>query len=188
MFGVQNHHCRVVYLRYSLMTLLNEDADDASSVGSDGSNVAPGLVSAHKRDNVSCLEEQECGSDCLPDCVCAAGSRVVVLNYIARYVCNSVLSHAAWAGKFLQLTRAMRCHDWGVESYQWISRRSRSVLQQTVKGRAQLNKLERAPILMDSKVGADRLNEIRLQELAARSGKPVIVFGAHHGKSAINQL
>ena len=98
MFGVQNHHCRVVYLRYSLMTLLNEDADDASSVGSDGSNVAPGLVFddeedffAHKGDDVSAVEEQDCGSVCLSDCVCAAGSGVVILNYIARYVFNSVV-------------------------------------------------------------------------------------------------
>ena len=137
------------------MTLLNEDADDASSVGSDGSNVAPGLVFAHKRDDVSGVEEQECGSVCLPDCVCAAGSGAVIRNYIARYVLKSFVSHAAWAAKFLQL-----------------------------------NKSEKVPILMDSKtdkvcgqVGADRFNEIRLQELAGRTGKPVISFGAHHGKS-----
>ena len=31
-------------------------------------------------------------------------------------------------------------------------------------------------------VGADRLNELRLQDLSARTGEPIVALGAHHGR------
>ena len=67
--------------------------------------------------------------------------------------------------------------------------RNRSVFQQTSEGRAQLKRLEKAPLLMDTRidkatgqVGADRLNELKLQELSASTNKPVVVLGALHGQ------
>ena len=64
-------------------------------------------------------------------------------------------------------------------------------MQQTPEGRAQLKKLDKAPLLRDTRVdtaagqvGADRLNELRLQQLSARTNKPIIALGAHHAQPA----
>ena len=60
-------------------------------------------------------------------------------------------------------------------------------MQHTPEGRAQLERLEKAPLLMDTRVdkvtgqvGADRLNELRLQELSACINKPVVALCARH--------
>ena len=63
------------------------------------------------------------------------------------------------------------------------------MLQQTPQGRGQLQRRQRAPVFMDTikdkstaPVGADCLNEFRLQDLSTRIGEPIVAFGAHHGK------
>ena len=65
-------------------------------------------------------------------------------------------------------------------------------MQQTSEGRAQLKSLEKVPLLMDTwidkatgQVGADRLNELKLQDLFARTNKPIVSLGALHGKPEI---
>jgi len=97
--------------------------------------------------------------------------------------------YAQEAVTFLHVTRAMADCTWTRDEHKWLCSRNRSVLQQTPEGRDQLKKLEKTPLLMDSKVdkvsgqvGADRLNELRLQELSARTNKPVIALGAYHGQ------
>ena len=99
--------------------------------------------------------------------------------------------YAEEAAKFLLCTRGMADCTWTRAQRDWLARRNRSVLQQTPEGRAQLQRLERAPLLMDTKkdkstgqVGADRLNELRLQDLSARTGEPIVALGAHHDKPA----
>ena len=78
---------------------------------------------------------------------------------------------------------------WTLVQRNLLECRNTSVLQQTSEGRAQLKRLEKAPLLMDTRidkatgqVGADRLNELKLQELSASTNKPVVALGALHGK------
>jgi len=137
------------------MMVFNEDADDASSAVSDGSNVAPGLVSedeedvfAHKVDDGSAVEEQDRG--------CAAGSVALLRHYVANYVRKSFFSHAAWAVKFLQFNRHQKV----------------PILMDSISDK------------VCGQVEADRRNEFRLQEFVGRTGKAVIFSGDHHGKSA----
>ena len=97
--------------------------------------------------------------------------------------------YAEEAVKFLECTRGMADCTWTPAQRHWLARRNRSVLQQTPEGRAQLERLEKAPLLMDTRVdkatgqvGADRLNEVKLQQLSARTSKPIVALGAHHDK------
>ena len=89
----------------------------------------------------------------------------------------------------MQCTRGMADCSWTLAQRNWLARRNRSVLQQTPEGRAELKRLEKTLILMDTRidkatgqVGADRLNELRLQELSARTNKPIVALAAHHRK------
>jgi hypothetical protein len=99
--------------------------------------------------------------------------------------------YAEDAAKFLQYTRCMADCTWSPAQWNWLAHRNRSVLQETLEGRARLKRLDKAPLLMDTRVdtaagqvGADRLNELRLQQLAARTNKPIIALGAHHAQPA----
>ena len=97
--------------------------------------------------------------------------------------------YAADAEKFLACTRGMVDCTWSRGQRDWLAGRNRSVLQQTADGRAQLQRVERAPLLLDTRVdkaggeaGADRLNQLKLEELSSRTGKPIIALGAHHSQ------
>ncbi len=91
--------------------------------------------------------------------------------------------------EFLRATRGMADCTWTREQHAWLSRRNRSVLQQTEEGRAQLRRFEDAPLLMDGRVdrvtgetGAIKVNERKLEELSARTGKPIVPLTAYHDR------
>ena len=70
----------------------------------------------------------------------------------------------------------------------WLSACNRSVRQQTPEGREELRKFDEAPLLMDGRedrvtgeVGAKRVNNLRLERLAAETGKPILSLRAAHG-------
>ena len=78
---------------------------------------------------------------------------------------------------------------WTLVQRNLLECRNTSVLQQTSEGRAQLKSFEQVPLLMDTRidkatgqVGADRLNELKLLELFARTNEPIVALGALHGK------
>ena len=78
---------------------------------------------------------------------------------------------------------------WEQKDHVWLSRRNRSVLQQTPEGRDALRNFEQAPLLMDGRkdrvtgeVGADQINRLRLERLSAETGKPIAVARAYHDK------
>ena len=78
---------------------------------------------------------------------------------------------------------------WSPEEWRWLSKRNRSILQQTPEGRAELQQLENAPLLMDGRKdritgeqGADRLNRAKLMQESARSQKPIAVLTALHDR------
>ena len=121
---------------------------------------------------------------------------VVILRKVHRYqdFDESVppekrVHYADEAAKFLSCTRGMADCTWTPAQRDWLAGRNRSALQQTADGRSQLQRLERFPLLMDTKVdkasgepGAHRLNQLKLEELSSRTGKPIVALGAHHGK------
>jgi hypothetical protein len=90
------------------------------------------------------------------------------------------------AARFLRCTRGMADCIWTLSWRNWLARRNRSLLQETPEGRAQLRRLDKALLLMDirvdkstGQVGADCLNELRLQELFACIDKPIVVLCPH---------
>ncbi len=93
--------------------------------------------------------------------------------------------YAEEAAKFLECTRGIGDCTWTRTQWNLLARRNRNVLPQTSEGRAQLKRLEKVPLLMDTwidnatgRVGADRFNELKLQELSARTNKPIVARGA----------
>ena len=93
------------------------------------------------------------------------------------------------AQRFLAVTRGMADCSWKLDDHEWLSRRNRSRLQQTPEGREELRRFDTAPLLMDGRVtratgeiGANRVNLHRLEELSARTGKPICVLKAYHDK------
>ncbi|MCP4861774.1 MAG: AAA family ATPase, partial [Planctomycetes bacterium] len=121
---------------------------------------------------------------------------VVILRKVHRYTdFDSSLSaeqqalYAEDAVKFLDATRGMADCTWTPSQRDWLARRNRSALQQTEEGRRQLARCDRGPLLMDTKVdrstgqvGANRVNQMKLEELSARTGKPIVSLGAYHDK------
>ena len=63
------------------------------------------------------------------------------------------------AQRFLDVTRGMADCKWTREDHAWLSRRNRSILQQTEEGREELRKFKNAPLLMD---GRKRVLLVRL--------------------------
>ena len=59
------------------------------------------------------------------------------------------------AAEFLGVTQAMADCTWTHEDRVWLARRNRTVLQMTPEGRAELQKFESAPLLMDGKEHTD---------------------------------
>ena len=93
------------------------------------------------------------------------------------------------AQRFLTVTRGMADCSWSLDDHAWLSRRNRARLQQTPEGREELRRFDTAPLLMDGRVtrvtgeiGANRVNLHRLEELSARTGKPICVLKAYHDK------
>jgi len=126
---------------------------------------------------------------------------VVLLRQVHRYVDeDDTLSperkeeYRKDAEEFLKVTRGMADCTWTVSQHAWLSRRNRSVLQQTAEGREELRKFQHAPILMDGRqdrangdIGAIRLNKLRLEQEAARTGKPIASLGALHDKPKVKE-
>ena len=54
--------------------------------------------------------------------------------------------------RFLEVTRGLADCTWELNDHAWLSRRNRSVLQQTPEGREELRKFDGAPLLMDGRV------------------------------------
>ena len=93
------------------------------------------------------------------------------------------------AARFLETTRGLADCSWKPADHAWLSQRNRSVLQQTAEGREQLREFENAPLLMDGRqdrvtgeVGAIRINQLKLEQLSARTGKPIAALCAYHDK------
>ena len=93
------------------------------------------------------------------------------------------------AEEFLRVTRGMADCTWTPAQHAWLTRRNRSVLQQSAEGREQLRKFEAAPLLMDGRkdrvtgeVGAIRINQMKLEQLSDRTGKPIVPLCAYHDK------
>jgi hypothetical protein len=93
--------------------------------------------------------------------------------------------------EFLRVTKAVATGTLTKLQHQWLKRRQRSVLQQTDAGRAELARFDResAPLLMDGKKdrvtgerGAITVNHVLLEELSARTGKPIATLCAYHDK------
>ena len=69
------------------------------------------------------------------------------------------------AMEFPKVTRGMADCTWTQRQHRWLSRRNRSVVQQTPEGREELRRFDDAPLLMDGrkdtlsgKHGANRMN------------------------------
>ena len=80
------------------------------------------------------------------------------------------------ARRFLDVTRGMAECTWKPEDHRWLSRRNKTLLQQTAKGRKQLERFRDAPLLMDGRVdkvtgevGANRMNQMELEKLSAKT-------------------
>jgi len=92
------------------------------------------------------------------------------------------------AAEFLRVTQAMADCTWTQEDRVWLARRNRTVLQMTPEGRAELQKFESAPLLMDGRktritgeTGADHMNLVKLKQLADRTRVPIYTLCARHG-------
>ena len=92
------------------------------------------------------------------------------------------------AAEFLRVTQAMADCTWTHEDRVWLARRNRTVLQMTPEGRAELQKFESAPLLMDGRktritgeTGADHMNLMKLKQLAERTRVPIYTLCARHG-------
>ena len=95
------------------------------------------------------------------------------------------------SARFLQYTRSMADCTWSSAQWNWLALRNRCVLRETLEGRSRLLRLDKAPLLVDTRVdmaagrvGLDRLNGLRLQQLSARADKSIIGFGAHRARPA----
>ena len=93
------------------------------------------------------------------------------------------------AERFLKVTRGMAECTWSAMDHAWLARRNRSALQQTQEGRAELKRFEDAPILMDGRrdrvtgeVGANKINQLKLEKVSASTGRPVARLHAFHDK------
>ena len=97
------------------------------------------------------------------------------------------------ASEFLRVVRGMADCTWTPSDWAWLSRRNRSALQQTAEGRKQLREFDGledpAPLLMDGRKdrqsgekGAIRINQLKLNELSSRTGKPIAPLCAYHGR------
>ena len=93
------------------------------------------------------------------------------------------------AVEFPKVTRGMADCTWTESQHAWLARRNRSRLEQTAEGRKELEKFEQAPLLMDGRQdrvsgekGAIRVNNLLLEQLSSRTGKPIAVLHARHGK------
>ena len=111
------------------------------------------------------------GSDGTPDdawdarrlAVNAMGMRhtfkdAVLLRQVHRYVDEKAdipeaqrAEYRRDAQRFLDVTRGMADCKWTREDHAWLSRRNRSILQQTEEGREELRKFKNAPLLMDGR-------------------------------------
>ena len=96
--------------------------------------------------------------------------------------------------EFLRCTRAMVGVTLTLARRNWLAHGNGTVLRHLFEGRAQLESLEKAPLLKDTRVDkltgrvrADRLNGIRLQELCACSNKPVVALCVRHARSENRQ-
>ena len=99
------------------------------------------------------------------------------------------------ARRFLDVTRGMADCTWKPEDHQWLSRRNKTRLAQTVKGREQLKRFRDAPLLMDGRVdkvtgevGANKMNQMELERLSARTQKPIVVLSAFYDKPALQSV
>ena len=93
------------------------------------------------------------------------------------------------AMEFPKVTRGMADCTWTQRQHRWLSRRNRSVVQQTPEGREELRRLDDAPLLMDGrkdtlsgKHGANRMNLLKLEKLSAEAQKPIAVLSAYHDR------
>ena len=130
---------------------------------------------------------------------------VCILREVHRYVDAKAEipdelrdEYARDAMRFLRVTRGMADCDpekFTKEDHQWLSRRNRSLLQQTEAGREQLRRFDGredgklAPLLMDGRkdtvkggVGADTINQLKLYRLSAEKKKPIAPLKAYHDK------
>ena len=97
--------------------------------------------------------------------------------------------YRAEGDKFLEILRRMADLEWTPEDHAWLQRRNRSVLEATERGREELAAFDYAPLLMDGRRknargedGAEQFNAVELRRLSARTGRPILVIGAHHGQ------
>ena len=93
---------------------------------------------------------------------------------------------------WLKVTRGLADCTWKEADHRWLSQRNRSVLQQTEAGRAELRRFDgdvkrQAPLLMDGRkdrltgeVGAIRVNNMKLEEVSAKTGRPIARICAFH--------
>jgi len=120
----------------------------------------------------------------------------VLLRQVHRYVEASAEipeekreEYRQAAKEFLSVTRGMADCTWTQAEHAWLSRRNRTLLQQTPEGRAELKRFDTAPLLMDGRkdrvtgeVGANKINQLRLERLSAQTQKPIAVLRALHDK------
>jgi len=93
------------------------------------------------------------------------------------------------AMEFPKVTRGMADCTWTQRQHRWLSRRNRSVVQQTPEGREELRRFDDAPLLMDGrkdtlsgKHGANKMNLLKLEKLSAESQKAIAVLSAYHDR------
>ena len=84
---------------------------------------------------------------------------VVLLRQVHRYVEEKAEIPAEQrerfrkdAVKFLEVMSGMADCVWSQSDHAWLSRRNRSILQQTLEGREELKRFDTAPLLMDGRV------------------------------------
>ena len=121
---------------------------------------------------------------------------VALLRQVHRYVDENAdipaskrAEYREHAAKFLHVTRGMVDCTWTRAEHVWLSRRNRSMLQQTPEGREELRTFDSAPLLVDGRkdrvtgeVGANQINKLRLERLSAETNKPIALLRALHDK------
>ena len=97
--------------------------------------------------------------------------------------------YVAEAERWREVIRRMADLEWTPEDHEWLSKRNRSVLELTERGREELKAFESATLLMDARrrTGgrqdvADVHNARELRRHAARVGKPILRIDAFHHK------
>ena len=120
----------------------------------------------------------------------------VLLRQVHRYVDEKAdipeaqrAEYRRDAQRLLDVTRGMADCKWTREDHAWLSRRNRSILRQTEEGREELRKFKNAPLLMDGRktrvtgeVGANKMNQLKLESLSAETQRPILVLRAYHDK------